>query len=109
MAKYTFTYLDGYDRLRTQTIDTAHQTTVIMSKLHPRKGDVVNTVLFLEAVSAYVERQSIFMQSLKSYNPKFCTIPSNHINAVDVLKIYYDLLAHEFEKIERVIMEAFYG
>ena len=109
MKKIRFvTTLYTYDRTE-QIIDPNQETTVVFSGHHPRGGTVVNTTLFIEALYAYIERRNYQLSTLKSLGFEVRKLNSNYINVDDVLDIYFDLLAHEFEKIESLIMEAFYG
>lgn len=109
MARYSFVTKDNYGRFFRQSIDSSQNTVVVLSAHHPKKGTIVNTTLFVEALFAYVERRKFLLSTLKSFSYASCELPSNYIDVDEVLEIYSDLIAHEFEKIERIIMEAFYG
>ena len=109
MARYAFVTKDNYGRLFRQSINASEETVVVFSAHHPRKGTVVNTSLFIEALLAYVERRKFLLSTLKSFSYETCGLPSNYVDVDDVLEIYSELFSYEFEKIEDIIIRAVFN
>lgn len=82
------------DNRRVQTVSLTDKTAVVYSDRHPRKGTVVVTRFFYEALECYVQ----FRQGING------ALRTNVVDVDLVLEVYEDIIRHEEELLIDLMM-----